>query len=274
MCITAAVFALSVGFAYWSGENTARVPILMYHNLADEGEPGSTISAEAFEGQMRALRDAGYTAITFSDLEAYVSSGAPLPEKTVIITFDDGYQSVYDVAFPILKKYSMKATVSVIGVFYGESTYKGKYFLPITPHFGDKESMEMVESGIISIQSHSYDMHHYIPYEPDEPRVGILRRSGESREEYIAAFKEDFGLAADQIENAVGIRPFVYSYPFGRATMLSERLLREMGVKVTLTTSARINTVVKGVPSSLFRLGRLNVPGDMSPAELLDLIAV
>ena len=116
-------------------------------------------------------------------------------------------------------------------------------------------------------------MHHFIPYETGPPRVGILRRRDESLEEYVEAFVDDFSLAAEQIEASVGARPFVYSYPFGRSTKLSERLLKDMGVTVTLTISQRINTVIKGYPDSLFKLGRLNIPGDMSPEELLELIS-
>ena len=272
LCIVAAVFVLSVGPAYWCADYTARVPILMYHQISDDGDINSSISSEAFESHVKALRDAGYTSISFDELYDYAANGAPLPERRVIITFDDGYMSVYDYAFPILERYGMKATISIVGVLYGESTYKGLYYLPISPHFGDAEAREMAASGVFSIQSHSYDMHHFIPYETGPPRVGILRRRDESLEEYVEAFVDDFSLAAEQIEASVGARPFVYSYPFGRSTKLSEKLLKDMGVTVTLTISQRINTVIKGYPGSLYKLGRLNIPGDMSPEELLELI--
>ena len=272
ICIVAAVFLLSVGPTYWCGEYTERVPILMYHQITDDGDINSSISCDAFESHIKALRDAGYTSISFEELYDYAANNAPLPERRVIITFDDGYMSVYDYAFPILEKYGMKATVSIVGVLFGESTYKGLYYLPISPHFGDAEAREMAESGVFSIQSHSFDMHHFIPYEIGPPRVGILRRSDESLEEYVDAFIDDYSHAAEQIEASVGVRPFVYSYPFGRSTKLSEKLLKDMGVTVTLTISPHINTVVKGCPDSLFKLGRLNVSGDMSPEELLELI--
>ena len=267
-----AVFVLSVIPAYLCGEYTARLPILMYHNLEANGDAASTISAEMFESHIKALSEAGYTTITFEELREYAVSGVPLPDRRVMITFDDGYMGVYDTAFPILEKYGMKATVSIVGVFFGQDTYKGLYYLDITPHFGEAEAREMAESGVLSIQSHSYDMHQYIPYETGEPRVGAMRKKSESRDEYTAAFIADFTLAADQLEEAVGERPFVYAYPFGRCTRLTEKLLKDMGVTVTLTISARINTVIKGVPESLYRLGRLNVPGDTTPDELLAMI--
>ena len=272
ICIAALVLALSVGAAYWRSAYVARVPILMYHHISDSGEPGSTIPPETFESQIKALADAGYTAISFEELHDHVTAGTPLPELPIMITFDDGYMSVYDIAFPILKKYNMKATAFIIGIFHGQSIYKGMKDLRITPHFGDAEAREMASSGVISIQSHSYDMHQFIPYERSAPREGILRRDDESMDEYIEAFVTDFTLAADQIENITGERPFVYSYPFGRSTRLSERLLKEMGVTVTLTTKAKINTVIKGAPWSLYKLGRINVPADMTAEQLLEAI--
>ena len=272
ICSVALIFALIVGTAYWYDKNSAVIPILMYHHLADDGDPGSTVSADVFESHIRALNAAGYTAVSFEELYNFVVNGTPLPELPVMITFDDGYKSVYDTAFPILQKYNMKATSFIIGVFFGQTLYKDISYLEITPHFGDAEALEMAESGIFSIQSHSYDMHQFMPYETGPARLGIIRMKGESRAEYIEAFKTDFALAADQIESAVGVRPFVYSYPFGKATKPAAGILPEMGVKVTVITVPHANRVVPAMPQSLYGLGRFNVSGDMSAKELLAMI--
>ena len=272
LCTIAALLFLIFGLAYWNETHIARIPILMYHHLAESGAPGSTISAGAFEAQIKALKDAGYTAVSFEDLRGFVYYGAELPEQPVVITFDDGYKSVYDEAFPILQKYNAKATVFIIGVLHGESFYKGAKNRPITPHLGDAEAREMAGSGLVSIQSHSYDMHQLAPYEPVSPRVGVQRRDDESKVEYEAAFDEDYLLASEQIKQIVGIEPFVYSYPYGRFTRLSESLLKKMGVMVTLTTVEKTNVITRNSPNSLFKLGRYNVPGDMTPKELLTML--
>ena len=272
ICTLAALLLLIFGLAYWNEAYIARVPILMYHHLAETGPPGSTISAEAFETHIKALKDAGYTAVSFDALCDYVYNGADLPEKPVVITFDDGYMSVYDTAFPILQKYNTKATVFLIGVLHGESFYKGLYYLPITPHLGDAEIIEMAASGIFSIQSHSYDMHKLVQYEPDSPRVGVTRMEHERKEDYIDALTLDFALASEQIENSIGDRPFVFSYPYGRFTRQAERVLRDAEVLVTVTTSPKINMIYRDSPNSLYRLGRFNVPGDIPPSELLAMI--
>ena len=253
-------------------ENSVRVPVLMYHHFSDDGPNCTTISADMFESHMEALSNAGYTAITFEELCGFVYDAAPLPKRPIIITIDDGYTSVYETAYPILKKYGMRATVFTIGVMHGETIYKDTQYPIDPPHFGDAEGMEMAASGVISIQSHSYDMHQLEPYETGPYRAGVLQRQDESREEYIAAFRSDFERSAAQIESMTGSRPFVYSYPFGRYSRLSEKLLRDCGVKVSLTIVKGFNVVKPGAPDSLFGLKRYNVYGDTSADKLLSMI--
>jgi len=252
-------------------ENSVRIPILMYHHFDEDGPTGTVIPADIFENQLKTLSEEGYTAISFQELCDYVYGGASLPEHPFIITIDDGYMSFYETAFPILRRYDMKATVFIIGVSHGKSLYKDTQY-PIIKRFGDAEALEMTRSGLISIQSHSYDMHQHEPYESGPYRKGVLQRDGESDDEYIEAFKADFGLAAAQIEAITGARPFVYSYPFGFRNYMTDALLRDMGVKVTLTIAAGFNTVTKDKPESLLGMNRFNVPGDMTPGELLVMI--
>ena len=252
-------------------ENTVAIPILMYHHFADSGNPGTIVSAEMFQRQISALHSAGYTAISFEELRSFVNDGTQLPDKPLIITIDDGYMSVYEVAFPILEEYGMKATVFIMGVAHGKDTYKDTGN-PIIPRFGDAEALEMVQSGIISIQSHSYDMHQHEPFETGPYRRGVLQRDGETEEEYINAFIADFESAAAQIEEMLGYRPFVYSYPFGISNDLTDGLLRDMGVDVTVKITPGLNTITRNSPESLFSLNRFNVPGDMEPEDLLRMI--
>lgn len=254
-------------------DDKVRIPILMYHHFADdEKNPGVVISAEMFESHVIALHDAGYSAITFEELCGFVFDGTELPKRPIIITTDDGYTSVYETAFPILKKYNMKATVFVIGVLYGQTLYKDTQYPIYPPHFGDAEASIMAQSGVLSIQSHSYDMHQIESYETAPFRVGAMRMDNESEEEYINAFKADFERSAAQIENITGERPFVYSYPYGRSSTLTEKLLKEIGVKASLTIVKGSNIINRGDPDCLFGLKRYNVPGNMTGKELLAMI--
>ena len=254
--------------------NSANIPILMYHHfeLEEDVYPGTMISGEMFESQIKALSEAGYTAISFEELVDFVFNGASLPKNPLVITIDDGYLSVYDVAFPILKKYDMKATVFIIGVSHGRSFYRNTAH-EILPRFNDAQALEMAQSGVISIQSHSYDMHQYELYEDGPFREGVLRMEGESEEEYIAAFNNDFERAASQIEAMVGKRPFVFSYPYGFFSDMTDGLLIDMGVKVTLTIEEGPNIVERNSPDSLLSLNRINVPGNTAPEDLLRILA-
>ena len=92
---------------------SAHVPILMYHYISDPPARSNavrrdlSVSPALFESHLRYLRDAGYHVITLDDLLWFLTSGRPLPEKPVILTFDDGYLDNYSNAFPLLERYDM-----------------------------------------------------------------------------------------------------------------------------------------------------------------------
>ncbi|MFL7791612.1 MAG: polysaccharide deacetylase family protein [Anaerolineae bacterium] len=98
----------------------ARVPILMYHYVSDV-PPGAdrlrrdlTVSPEMFRAQLQYLADAGYHPITLTDLYLYLTQGYPLPDKPVVLTFDDGYRDAYEVVFPLLVEYGFPGTFFVL----------------------------------------------------------------------------------------------------------------------------------------------------------------
>ena len=133
------------------------VPVLMWHNLAEESSGDMTISVDTFRAQIEALHEAGFKTVSLQQLYDYVHFGTELPEKPIVLTFDDGYFSNYEYAFPILQEYDMQATIFAIGVSVGKDTYKDTDHA-MTPHFGVDEAREMVASGLISVQSHTYDI--------------------------------------------------------------------------------------------------------------------
>ena len=253
-------------------EISTQVPILMYHHLSEDVTNSEMVSPEQFEAQIRALAEAGYTGISFDELQAYVLRGEPLPEKPVVITFDDGYRSNYTLAYPILQKYGMKATIFAIGVSFGKDHYKDTDYT-ITPHFGADEAAEMTASGLISIQSHTYDMHQWPPYETGSAvRENILQLLGESEESYVQALTEDFTRSRALLEDATGQPVDVLAYPAGQYSTLAQVTLQSLGVHVTLSTNPGVNTVVKGLPQTLYAMLRFGITEDISPEALLDMI--
>ena len=112
------IILLGILIPYVSGntQNAKYVPILIYHNLTDGSGPADSANLDVniFREQMQYLHDNGYTTITPEQLQAWINGTAQLPPKSIMITFDDGYESVYTLGYPILKQYNMKATVFIV----------------------------------------------------------------------------------------------------------------------------------------------------------------
>lgn len=239
-------------------EYTASVPILMYHHIAEETDGNSMIITPSdFESHIKTLTENGYTAVTLSDLRAYVKGSGTLPEKPVVITFDDGYESNYDYAYPILQKYGASATIFTIGSSVGKSTYKDTGE-PIIPHFGEKEILEMISSGVISVQSHTYDMHQSRKFEGDDAREMMIQLDNESENEYIAAIREDTTVSKSSLESLTGETPYALAYPQGYHNDITASVLKEEGIEVTLSTRYGVNEIVKGLDQSLLALKRID----------------
>lgn len=98
------------------------VPILAYHSVRNTADTYSIPEAE-FENQLRYLAANGYTVISLNEMLEGFAGKAVLPERPVVLTFDDGYRDNYTTAFPILQKYKMKATVFIITGSVGEAGY-------------------------------------------------------------------------------------------------------------------------------------------------------
>lgn len=98
----------------------ARVPILMYHYVsdlppdADRYRRDLTVSPADFQAQLQYLADAGYHTVTLTDLYLYLTQRYPLPDKPVVLTFDDGYRDAYEVVFPLLLDYGFTGTFFVL----------------------------------------------------------------------------------------------------------------------------------------------------------------
>lgn len=251
-----------------------RVPILLYHHITEEVTGKDVeLSPETFELHMEALAKAGYTAVTFDQLVGYVERGERLPERPVCITMDDGYLSNYELAWPILERCGMKATVFLIGSCVGHAYYKDTEF-PVTPYFSWEQGREMLHSDVIDLQCHTYDLHQWEPFEPERPvRKNILPLPGETEEAYTRVVTEDLRQFQRIYEAELGRRAYVLAYPEGKYNELAERIVRAEGFSVTVSTDIhRENLLKRGERESLYELGRINVEADMTAEELLEQI--
>lgn len=250
---------------------TVDVAILMYHSFTQDPEQagGMTVLVSDFEEQLRTLREAGYHSVSYQQLIDFVEDGADLPDKPLVITIDDGYQNNLDLAAPLLEEYGFTANIAVIGVSVGKDTYKdtGEAILP---HFSLEDALPWIQRGVLTVTTHSYDMHQVANLDGEDCRQGALRMEGESEEAYIQALTQDYLRATQELEAVVGSVCPVYTYPNGLCSQLSEVVLQRLGVQVTVTTESGVNQLLKGAEQSLYQLRRITVEGELTAQELLD----
>ena len=144
-----------------------RIPVLTYHRICKDSakarffnDTNLAISASMFKKQMKWLKKHGYRTISTAEFKDWRKNGTFLPKKSVLITIDDGHYETYHVAYPILKKYKLKATSFIVGSRIGKHTQK---YNPNSgsSHFIGKDVMKKMKKEYpnLEFQSHSYNMH-------------------------------------------------------------------------------------------------------------------
>lgn len=244
------ILTIVLAFYFFYLANGENITIITYHHLMEEGEfdvktQGNLIvSPKRFEEQLKALKKAGYNCIFISNLKDYHEKKASLPKKPLLITFDDGYSSNYDLAYPILKKIDMKATIFVIG----NSIRNEK-----NPALGYKSFMtwqqakEMQDSGIIDIQSHTYNLHNtlkegeFIPAMTNRLMVNGVK---ESNKEYEKRIERDLKLSKHEIEKYVGNKVIALSFPFGSYNGQCCKIAKDIGMDYQFSTSQGKNKLI------------------------------
>ena len=225
---------------------TVQVPVLMYHDVSDLGY-GYSKTPEQFRAQMQELKDAGFHTVSYTQLIDFVEQGTPLPEKPIVITLDDGYRSNYEYVFPILQELDMKAEIALIGGAIQYTSWGLKW----------DEVRQMQESGLVSFQAHTYQMHEDAT--ATGGRLGVLRASGEPWSTYTAALGADTTRILNAIEKQTGVRPVAFTYPRGKWNHLAEGLVTRLGCKVTVTTIDGVAAVTQGDPASLHLMDRIGM---------------
>ena len=230
------------------------LPIIMYHGvLEDKAKQGRyVISPALFESDLAYLKQQGYHTVTVADLLDYVDKGIPLPEKPIMLTFDEGYYNNYRYAYPLLQQYDMRAVIAPIvrwTAFYSDTP--SEQDRPLYSHVTWAQISEMAQSGTVEFQNHSYDMHYTAPGK----RKGTLKLAGETEEAYAAALREDVQKAQTLLIEQAGVTPTAFAYPFGAIEKGAEDILRELGFRATFTSESRINRLTRDA-DSLYGLGR------------------
>ena len=247
--VFAAIFTVSAAVA----EESVKIPVVMYHSLLqDEKRHGKyVISPAEFETDLIWLEKHGYTTILISDLIAY-TQGFPLPEKPILLTFDDGYYNNYLYAFELAKQHQAKFVISPIASLSDHYTETGETNGYYT-HCLWEQLREMAESGLVEVQNHSYDLHR------SNSAIGVKKRAGETADQYRARISADLLQAQERIETETGTLPTTFVYPFGAVSKDTPKIVRELGFACTLTCAQQISSVSRD-PESLYGLGRFLRP--------------
>lgn len=220
-----------LGSYFISSRDHVKVPILMYHHFdTDEKNINDvTVKKSEFEKQIKYLKDSGYTAITLQDLVNFTENKKSLPKKPILIAADDGYKSNYEIMYPIIKKYGMKATIFVIGERIDDADKPSNAI----PKFNWKEAKEMYDSGLISFECHTYNSHEKGKTVDGDRGVFSSPLVNESKEEFKNRINKDINKNISVIQENLGYKPIGFAYPFGDYSSASEKILKENGIKFT-----------------------------------------
>ena len=191
---------------------TARVPVLMYHDILPEKEVFFDVTVEEFEAHLERINEEGLTPISFDQLYDHLRMGAPLPPKPVLLTFDDGYVGHYTHVYPLLKKYQYPAVFSLFtgkldGDVVGRSTVTWEH------------AKEMAADPLITIAAHSV-MH---------PRDLRALDDAELQHEIVAS--------KERLEAELGIPIRYFTYPEGKYDERVAAAVADAGYDAALTMS-------------------------------------
>lgn len=220
------------------------VVVLMYHHLSEKPMPQFPwiLSVDRFEDQMKLLKEEGFHVITMEQYRAFMLNNGSVPDNAVLLTFDDGYESFYEFAFPILKKYGYTAVNFVIVSTIDHPNPNS------VPKLTWEQMREMKRDGM-GFYSHTYDLHHYgiVDAEGGErPAASALlyiddENRNEMNTEYYNRVTRDLAKAEQRLKEELGNTDSAIAFPYGS---YNDRLLSacdSLGITLTFKIQDGIN---------------------------------
>lgn len=186
--------------------NSESIPILYYHSIDYEKGNELRVPKEKFREQMKYLKDNGYTTLTLNELYNFLAYNKPVPNKSVVITLDDGYKDNYENAFPILKEFGFKATVFMIT----SSINNEKDFLT-------SSELKQMDSYGMDIESHTVN-HDKLDRLTYEKQIQTLKDSKEF------------------LEKLLNKKVKYIAYPYGKWNQSAINALKAEGYSMAFTT--------------------------------------
>lgn len=217
----------------------AKVPVMMYHDILPEKQVFFDVTPEEFEQHLKLIKEKGLTPISLAQLVTHLRTGAPLPPKPIVLTFDDGYKGHYDYVYPLLKKYNYPAVFAIytakVGKKMGRSSLTWEHL------------REMAQDPLITIASHSVTHKVMDGMSPDQ----LLVETQESKR---------------ILESQLGIPIRYFVYPEGKFDKPAMEAVEAAGYGAALTMDDNDERLA-GQSENLFAIGRI---GQSRMQEMVD----
>ena len=230
---------------FYEYSNANGITVINYHAFGDHQEIAHINTSKAmFREQLMMLKQNGYTVISESQLVAYLQGHGRIPEKSVFLTIDDGYESVYSIAYPILKELGMQATLFVIVKDIEIGSRKG------VPMLNWSQIKEMADSNVINIGNHTYDLHWRGNNNSPKYEAMLLNQTkdgqlltNEARQQLIV---EDVLKAKQLIEQHISKQTTSFAYPYGVYDKFAEQAIKQAGYLIDYSTESGLNLFGSG----------------------------
>ncbi len=213
---------------------------LCYHDIPETPVSKDDISRRDFVNQLEYFRSNGYTFVDPAAVLVASRGGKALPEKAVLLTFDDAYESFYSYVYPVLRLYNIPAVLSVVSSWIDcpeISPYKTKRFM------NWRQIREVSDSGIVTVASHSWGLHNLMQANPAgnvEPAMTSFlyfpdRKRYETEAEFRARIRDDLAKSIDALTARTGKKPNVFTWPYGAYNAIGIEEAKKQGFEMLLT---------------------------------------
>ena len=236
------------------------LPVIMYHQVTSRASRIGKycVGLQQLEDDLKYIKAHGYETITVGDLLDYVNANKSIPKKPIMITFDDGFESVNEYVTKLMEKYDMKCIVSVVGA-YADMTEEQNDHNVNYAYLDWQEIAQLVINEHIEIQNHSYDLHNNT-----SARKGASQCVGEDFDSYRKMLDSDLTKLQNRIKAVSGYAPTAFTYPFGSYSKDSTDVIKQLGFKAAFVCEEVVNKIDTTNTNWMYKIGRFNRSGQTS----------
>jgi len=262
--------------------NGQQLLVLCYHDVVPSRAAGAdslTVDTATLAAHLNWLRSEGYQAIGLDALLGAYAGTARLPDKAVLLTFDDGYLSLYTQVYPLLRAFGVPAVAALVGqwmeVPVGQTVPYAERGRPREQFISWDQAREMQASGLIEFASHSWDLHRGVAGNPSgslQPaattHIFVAGAGYESDPAWTQRVRSDLERASAVMSQQLGRRPRAIVWPYGRYNAQTEAIANELGMPIGLT----LDSGRRQRATPIGRIRRLLVDGNPATIRFAQLV--